>query len=279
LKKVPEVIYVEGNLELLNKFSISIVGSRRCTKYGEKMSRKFAKELSNIGIVTVSGMALGVDTIVHEETIKNGGKTIAVLPSGLKNIYPKNNIELFDKIIRNGGVVISEYPPDTIADSKKFTARNRLVSALGECVIITEAAYRSGTSITARYAREQEKKVFCVPSGLDNRCGIGTNRLIKNGDILLSGISDVFEEIKSEKVRNYIEKYKAQKNSEVSQIEIPEGCEKVYSVIREQPTSIDYIFNKLDEPISEISYKITLLELEGLINTIEGGFYERVINI
>jgi len=279
LKKVPEVIYAEGNLELLNKVSISIVGSRRCTRYGEKMSRKFAKELSKLGIVTVSGMALGVDTVVHEETIANGGKTIAVLPSGLRNIYPKNNIELYNKIIESGGLVISEYHPDTIADSKKFTSRNRLVSALGECIIITEAAYRSGTSITARYAREQGKKVFCVPSGLDNRCGIGTNRLIKNGDVLLSGISDIFEEINSLKFREYVEKYKAQKINEKTQIQIPEGCEKLYKTIREQPTSIDYIFNKLDEPISEISYKITLLELEGLINTIEGGFYERVINI
>ena len=266
-------------MELLNKVAISIVGARRCTRYGEKMSRKFARELSKLGIVTVSGLALGVDTIVHEETIENGGKTIAVLPSGLKNIYPKNNIELYNKIIKSGGLVISEYAPDTIADSKKFTARNRLVSALGECIIITEAAYRSGTSITARYAREQGKKVFCVPSGLDNRCGIGTNRLIKNGDVLLSGVSDIFEELNSSKFKDYVEKYKIQKINEVTKIQIPEGCEKLYKTIREQPTSIDYIFNKLDEPISEISYKITLLELEGLINTIEGGFYERVINI
>lgn len=243
------------------------------------MSRKFARELSKLGIVTVSGMALGVDTVVHEETIANGGKTIAVLPSGLRNVYPKNNIDLYNKIIESGGLVVSEYHPDTIADSKKFTARNRLVSALGECIIITEAAYRSGTSITARYAREQGKKVFCVPSGLDNRCGIGTNRLIKNGDVLLSGISDIFEEINSSKFREYVEKYKTQKINETTSIQIPEGCEKLYKTIREQPTSIDYIFNKLDEPISEISYKITLLELEGLINTIEGGFYERVVNI
>lgn len=189
---MPEKIFAEGNIKLLNEFSIAIVGSRHSSKYGEKMTKKFAKELTALGIVTVSGMALGIDTIVHEQTIANNGKTIAVLPSGLNNIYPKENIQLYEKILKNDGLLISEYEPETIADSKKFVDRNRLVSGLGECVIVTEAAYRSGTSITARFAREQGKKVFCVPSGLDNRCGIGTNKLIKNGDRLLTGILDIF---------------------------------------------------------------------------------------
>lgn len=226
---------------------------------------------------------MGVDTFVHEETIKWQGKTIAVLPSGLNNIYPKENIELYKKIIDNGGVVISEYEPNVSADSQKFIARNRLVSALGECLIVTEAAYRSGTSITARYAREQGKKVFCVPSGLDNRCGIGTNKMIKNGACLLSGVSDIFEEVKNENMHKYIKNYKAQRIkiqesniNENSIKKVPEKCKKLYKIIREQPTSIDYIFNKLSEPISEISYKLTILELEGLVKHIDGGFYKKI---
>ncbi len=258
---------------MLNEFAISIVGSRKCSRYGGNMSKKFAKELATLGIVTVSGMAIGVDTYVHKYSMENGGKTIAVLPCGLNNVYPKANLELYHSIIENGGLVITEYEPDEKADSNKFIERNRLVSALGECLIITEAAYRSGTSITARYAREQGKTVFCVPSGLDNRCGIGTNRMIKNGAILLSGISDIFEELDNQKMKEYIEKYK--KNSKKSIENIPSGCEKVYELIRTEPTSIDFIFSKLKEPVSEISYKLTLLELEGLITTLEGGFYEK----
>ena len=237
------------------------------------MSKKFAKELASLGIVTVSGMAIGVDTYVHKYTIENGGKTIAVLPCGLNNIYPQSNIELYHNIIESGGLVITEYEPEERADSNKFIERNRLVSALGECLIITEAAHRSGTSITARYAREQGKPVFCVPSGLDNRCGIGTNRMIKSGAILLSGISDIFEELDNQKMREYVEKYK--ENSKKNIENIPSGCEKVYNLIRTEPTSIDFIFSKLREPVSEISYKLTLLELEGLITTLEGGFYEK----
>jgi len=240
------------------------------------MATKFARELANIGMVTVSGMALGIDTIVHQETIENNGRTIAVLPSGLENIYPKVNEGLYKKIIENGGLIISEYEPDVKADSNKFLERNRLVSALSECLIVVEAQYRSGTSVTARYAKEQGKKVFCVPSGLDNRCGIGTNRMIKNGAILLSGISDIFEEIDNEKMKEYKEKYNIQKDIRRKKLYIPEGCENLYEIIREKPTSIDYIFNKLNEPISEISYKLTLLELEGLIKTMEGGFYEKI---
>ena len=280
IKRAPVKLYVEGNTSLLNEFSISIVGSRRCTNYGEKMTKKFAKEISSLGIVTVSGLAIGVDSIVHEETLKNFGKTIAVLPSGLNAIYPKENIELCKRIIASGGVVISEYEPNEIADSKKFIARNRLVSALGECLIVTEAAYRSGTSITARYSKEQGKKVFCVPSGLDNRCGIGTNKMIKNGAYLLSGISDIFEELESEKINMYLEKYKSM-GKIVAHVKRPtKDCQELYNVIRERPTSIDYIFNKLNEPISEISYKLTILELEGFINKIDGGFYEKTeINV
>lgn len=239
------------------------------------MSKKFAREISSLGIVTVSGMAIGVDTIVHEETIENNGKTIAVLPSGLRNIYPKQNKELYEKIITNGGLVISEYEPDEVADSNKFISRNRLVSGLGECLIVAEAAYRSGTSITARYAKEQGKKVFCVPSGLDNRCGIGTNRMIKSGATLLSGISDIFEELQNEKMDKYLEKHKNQNGIVRIQRKVPENCEALYNSIRNQPTSIDYIFNKLNEPISEISYKLVILELEGLIENIEGGFYQK----
>lgn len=275
IKNAPQKVYAEGNLSLLNEFSISIVGSRKCTSYGEKMTKKFAKEISSLGIVTVSGLAIGVDTIVHEETLKNFGKTIAVLPSGLKAIYPKENKELYKRIIEKGGLIITEYATNEIADSKKFIARNRLVSALGDCLIVTEAQYRSGTSITARYAKEQGKKVFCVPSGLDNRCGIGTNKMIKHGAYLLSGISDIFEELESEKVEEYINRYKAKEKMSLNIKTIPRGCKELYDTIRERATSIDYIFNKLNEPISEISYKLTILELEGFITSIDGGFYEK----
>lgn len=276
LNNAPDKIYVEGNIELLNKLSISIVGSRNCSDYGEKISRMFAKDIVKLGIVTVSGLALGVDSFVHEESIINKGETIAVLPSGLKNMYPKSNKELFDNIILKGGLVLSEYEPYEIADSKKFIQRNRLVSALGECLIVTEAAYRSGTSITARLAKEQGKKVFCVPSRLDNKSGIGTNKMIKNGASLLSGISDIFEEVNNKKIQEYRERYKEDKKVKNNQIRIPWGCKKIYNTVQNRLTSIDYIFSQSNESISDISYKLTLLELEGLIKSMPGGFYKKI---
>ena len=276
----PKKLYVRGNISLLKEIAISIVGSRNCSKYGEKMARKFARELSELEIITVSGLAKGVDTFVHEETLLNHGKTIAVLPCGLDKIFPEENKELANRIVKNGGLLISEYENNDIADSNKFIQRNRLVSALGECLIVAEASYRSGTSITARLSREQSKTVFCVPSGLDNRCGVGTNTMIKKGAVLLSGIADIFEESTSAKLQSFKAKYIEKRSGKyIKKIEVPKDCQKIYNAISGNATSIDYIYSKTKETIGDISYKLTILELEGCIEAIPGGFYKKIITM
>ena len=126
----PKQLYCEGNVELLNSNIISIIGSRACSLNGIKLTEKFTKELVYQGITIASGMALGIDTVAHKTAIQEKGKTIAILPSGLNNIYPKQNINLYKKIIKNQGLVITEYPNETIAESKKFLERNRIVSGI-----------------------------------------------------------------------------------------------------------------------------------------------------
>lgn len=163
IKEAPKKLYVEGDIKNLNNECIAIVGSRKCTEYGKKWCKVFVKELVKYGITIVSGMAIGIDTIAHDTAIKSGGKTIAVLPCGLKNIYPKENNGLYKKIISNGGTVITEYEPDKKASSKNFLERNRIVSGLSIALLVVEAAYRSGTSVTAKLAKEQNREVFCIP--------------------------------------------------------------------------------------------------------------------
>ena len=166
LRKIPnspKQIWVDGNINLLTRCSISVVGSRENTEYGAKWCEHFVKELIKYDLVTISGMAIGIDSVVHKSTLKYGGKTIAVLPSGLNNIYPECNANLYKEIIKSGGAVISEYDPITQADQMKFLERNRLVSGLGLGLLVIEAAYRSGTSVTAKLARIQGKDVFCIP--------------------------------------------------------------------------------------------------------------------
>ena len=151
IKNPPSRLYVLGNIEILNDHAIAVVGSRHNTQYGERMCKKFTKNLVEYGINIISGLAIGIDTIAHETCLKNSGKTIAVLPCGLKNIYPKSNISLANKILENDGLLITEYEDDVKADSNKFKERNRIVAGLGIGTLVVEAGERSGTNITARH--------------------------------------------------------------------------------------------------------------------------------
>lgn len=162
----PKKIYVEGKLDNLYTNCISVVGSRCCTEYGEKWCNIFVQELVKYGITIVSGMALGIDAIAHNATLKAGGKTIAVLPCGLKNIYPKQNINIYKNILKSGGTVISEYSPKAAAGYNKYLERNRIVSGLSIATLVVEAAHRSGTTVTARFAKEQGRDVYCIPRKL-----------------------------------------------------------------------------------------------------------------
>lgn len=172
IKKPPRILYAVGNIELLNTRSFAIVGSRNCSLYGENVAHKFAKELAMNNITVISGMAIGIDTAAHLGAIEGGGNTIAVLPSGLNKIYPAKNKKLFNKIIENGGLVVTEYLENIEASSQKFLERNRIVCGLALGTVVVEAGYRSGTSVTARLTYEQGKKVFCVPSNIDSNVGI-----------------------------------------------------------------------------------------------------------
>lgn len=163
IKDAPARLFCEGNIELLNTLCFSIVGSRALTPYGKRIEEKFVRELALRGITIVSGMAVGADTVAHKETLEVGGNTIAVLPCGLNNIYPCENIELFHKIIEDGGLVVTEYEENVEATDDKFLKRNRIVSGLSKGVLVVEAKHRSGTSVTARLAKEQGRKVFALP--------------------------------------------------------------------------------------------------------------------
>ena len=190
----PLIIYYKGNIELISEDSIGIVGTRYPTYYGKKTSIEIAKYLSDHGIVAVSGMALGIDMCAHIGAMKgNSKKTIAVLGNGLldENIYPKSNLELFKLICDEGGLVISEYPIHTKASKENFPARNRIIAALSDKIIVVEAGMKSGTFITVDFALDYGKEVFAVPGGIYSEKSIGCNQLIKEGANLFCNIKDI----------------------------------------------------------------------------------------
>lgn len=212
IKNFPTEIYALGNIDLLNAaYTVAIVGARKFTEYGNTVASEFAKELSKKDICIVSGMAMGIDGIAHNAAIENTGKTIAVLGCGLNYIYPPENEWLFHKILTKGGCIVSEYPPEVEPDSKKFPTRNRIVSGLSDAVLVVEARYRSGSTITAKFAKEQGKRVYAVPNSIYVKTGVGTNILIQEGATLVIDPAQVVEEVKNKdcindtKIQNKIE--------------------------------------------------------------------------
>lgn len=265
----PKQLYVVGDVTLLKEKCMSIIGSRVCTPKGAEIAEDFAKKLSKRKICIVSGMAKGIDTSAHIGALKAGGRTIAVLGGGFNHIFPKENKNLFLEIIKNGGAVVSEYAENVATSSQGFIQRNRIVSGLSMGVLVVEAKTRSGTSITADFARRQGKKVFCIAHGIEEKEGIGTNRLIKNGAKLVTCVDDILKELKINSEKNVDNKQ--EKTIEI--VNIPKEYEEVYKSITKEPISIDEICKKTKLEISEVNYKLTMLELEGYIEKLPGNFF------
>lgn len=269
IENPPSRLYVEGNIEALNEIGIAVIGSRTNTQYGEKMCKKFVKSLVEYNINIISGLAFGIDSIAHKACLKNGGKTIAVLPSSLDNIYPSQHKELAQAIIDNGGAIISEYENNTKADSKKFLERNRIVAGLGIGTLVVEGGYRSGTSVTARYTIEDKKPVFCIPSSLENIKGKTTNELIQCGSKLVTDVEDILNYYS-----NIIFERKDVEQRDIL-IDIPVDLRKVYQVINDTPQDVNEIARKTGLSIGEVNYKTMLLQLDDKIKELSGQRFIR----
>lgn len=190
----PKQLFVMGNAvkELLERPCVTVVGSRKVSAYGKAVTLGLTGELASAGIVIISGLALGVDSLAHKAALDAGGLTIAVLPSGVGNIYPASHHGLAMQILQHGGALISEYPDGEPAYKDRFIARNRIASGLGDALLITEAAEKSGTLHTANFALEQGKPVLAVPGNITSLTSAGTNNLIKVGATPVTSVQDVF---------------------------------------------------------------------------------------
>lgn len=272
-------------MALLNsKFTIGIVGSRNCTDYGRKVTKEFAREISKSGICVVSGMALGIDGIAHDTALSNIGSTIAILGGGFNNIYPKENEWLFYKIIENGGCIISEYLPDEKVEKKNFPNRNRIISGLSDAILVVEATYRSGSSITAKYANAQGKRVFAVPNNIFENTGIGTNILIQNGATLITKSKQIIDEVKGKSITvsnkvnlnskcdREIDYQKQEK--EANNVMKSEYLE-IYRLLSNKSMHINEISIKLNKSVQEITSTIIMMELEGYIEQVQANYFKR----
>lgn len=189
----PAILYYKGDKKLLHTDIIAMIGCRECSNYGKEVSIKFSYELAKKGITIISGMAKGIDSYSHIGCIKAGGKTIAVLGSGLDIIYPKENCLLYDEILSAKGLILSEYVIGTKPSKLNFPARNRIISGLSNGVIVVEAKGKSGTLNTVDFALEQGKDIFVVPGNITSTNSTGTNELIKQGASCVTGVEDILK--------------------------------------------------------------------------------------
>ncbi len=265
IENPPKKLYVLGNKKILNNKGFSIVGSRDCTKQGIENAKMFSANIAKAGFTIISGMAKGIDTAAHIGALKVKGKTIAVLGNGPNVIFPPQNKEVYNKILKNGGAIISEYKKDEKPEAEKFRQRNRIVSGLGLGLLVVEAEKRSGTSITARYAKEQGKDIFCVANARENRKGIGTNILIQKGAKLVLDPSDI--------IKNYTEKNCKQisiedleKDKYLDLSGIKKEYKEIYKILLKE-RSINDISKKTGIPIKELYEMLFMMELEGIIES------------
>ena len=266
----PMVLYVRGTLPIDPARSIAIVGTRRGTRYGKMVAARFASRLAMKGMTVISGLAAGIDTAAHQGALDVGGRTVAVLGCGLDYPYPKRNQPMLAQIVKDGAA-LTEYSFGTRPAKWTFPQRNRILAGLSRGVIVVQAPERSGSLITARLALEQGREVFAVPGNITTITSAGTNRLIKDGAKLVETIEDVLVEFPDLwKQREPI--------AEPSEKEAPELAERerlVYDLISLEPVHVDDIIARADLSPTEASHVLLLLQLEDLIDEVEGGRFIR----
>lgn len=259
LPQPPKQVFVAGELApLLENPCVAIVGSRKVSRYGREITERFASELARQGVTIISGLALGVDSIAHQACLDTGGKTLAVLPTPLTQIAPASHRPLAKQIIEKGGALVSEYTEGSFVNRTNFVARNRIVAALADAVIITEAALKSGSLHTARYALELGREVLAVPGPITSVTSEGTNNLIKRGALLATSPDDVLFTLGLGIKSNKAKKPRGTNPSE----------QLILDLIAGETSDADELLIKSNLTASEFNQTLTMLELNGQIRSL-----------
>lgn len=267
LEDFPPLLFVRGSLQERDRFAVAIVGTRKPSAYGRSVAERLARELSRYGLTIVSGGARGIDTAAHTGALRSGGRTIAVLGSGIDVPYPAESAALFGRIATQGAV-LSEYPPGTQPDAWRFPARNRLVSALSLGVLVVEAPNDSGALITASHALEQGKPVFAVPGNIDTGHSAGCHKLIKDGATLVDSVEDIVRALGI-----------APEPPPERAIELPPLTPVQQELLRAlslTPKHVDVLADELKLPVAQINAELLLLEMHNLVRRQPGNTYVRV---
>ena len=275
LKKItdpPICLYVKGdlsNFDFEKDFFMAIVGTRKPTSYGEILVKKFSSQLASMGIIIVSGMALGIDALAHWEALKFEGKTIAVLGCGVDVIYPPSNDKLYQEILKKGGLIISEFPPGRTVLKGLFVARNRIISGISSGVLVVEGAKDSGALITAKYAAEQGKEVFAPPAPLTSPMSEAPNFLLKQGAKLVTDTSDILEEFNL--------KIPPRKKKDLEK-DLTFDERLIFESLTFSPKTVDDLILETKMPIDKVLNLLSILEIKGVVEKNKEGKYQITSN-
>ena len=306
LKNIPEAplcLYVKGSLPDPMKYSVGMVGARKCSGYGKEMALKFSKNLASRDIQIISGMALGIDTFSSKGALEVGGKTFVVLGTGVDVIYPLDNIELYYQIILSGGGIISEFPLGTYGNPINFPFRNRIISGLSDKLLIIEARKRSGTLTTAGHALRQDVDIYAVPGRITDKTSEGCNRLISDGCGVMLDLEDFLNDLylkeprgkrllsngnlgnnlnqKSTKME-YERKFQNNADLELSpfkeadDIGLSDESRRILNKISFTPITIEKLIKETESDVNEVMIALSELELMGLIEEVSKDLYVRV---
>ena len=270
----PPVLYVRGELAEADAVALGVVGSRRCTHYGLEQAERFGGLLGRAGFTVISGGARGIDSAAHRGALAAGGRTIAVMGCGLDNIYPPENLKLFDQMIaERRGAVISELPMQVEVKAANFPRRNRIISGLSLGVLVVEAARRSGSLITARLAAEQGKDVFAVPGRVDSPFSQGTNALIADGATMATDLEDILDALdrvgEALKSAGAVEAAK----SAPPQPELTKDEARLMGYLAEAELSLDELVRRSRLPAAKVTAAMTMLAIKGLVKQLPGGVF------
>lgn len=265
----PPLLFVRGRPDILALPQIAMVGSRNPSQQGKQTAFEFAKALSQSGFVITSGLALGIDAASHEGALHVHGYTIAVAGTGLDRVYPARHKDLATQIV-NTGAMVSEFPPGTSALANHFPRRNRIISGLCQGLLVVEAAKQSGSLITARQALEQNREVFAIPGSIHNPLARGCNALIREGAKLVETTQDILEEL-----RQYIQ-HDIKNLPVAAQSMLDLEQQTLLNLVMFSPTSIDNLVESAGLSVEVISSMLLILELQGYVEAIAGGFYTRI---
>lgn len=277
----PPVLYIKGSLTREDNLAISMVGSRRCSLYGQEQASRLAHFLSSAGFTICSGMARGIDTAAHQGALSAGGRTIAVQGCGLANIYPPENKKLFE-LIAESGACISELPLGYEPLSENFPPRNRIIAGLSLGTIVVEAGFRSGALITARMALENNREVMAVPGKIDSPLSKGTHRLIKQGAKLIESVEDVMEALGyiGEQLEDHVSTA-AEKAAEkiktplfdIKELKLSDPEKTIFECLNKEPSHIDEIIADTDLAAGNVNAGLVSLRLKGLIKQLPGSLF------